>query len=251
MYLRLTFCLFASIILIACSDIDNEIEPRTWTDVQGRTMEAKLIGVDLDNNEVVFLKNTGKRYRYQINRLSNVDQRYIHKKKDTLPNLINPLAERERTEFEKALTQNLIQFVRGRIDNLNEADFQAKEYYAIYYSAHWCPPCRKFTPQLVSFYNSYARKYDNFEIIFVSNDRNENDMKSYMKETNMPWPALEFARNKKGHPATKYSGRGIPCLVLLDNKGSVLAHSYVGNRYIGPNTVMDKLKETLDQSSKI
>ena len=25
--------------------------------------------------------------------------------------------------------------------------------HAYYFSAHWCPPCRGFTPQLVKFYN--------------------------------------------------------------------------------------------------
>ena len=27
------------------------------------------------------------------------------------------------------------------------------EYYGIYFSAHWCPPCRMFTPELADIYN--------------------------------------------------------------------------------------------------
>ena len=42
-------------------------------------------------------------------------------------------------------------------------------YYAFYFSAHWCPPCRAFTPKLVEFYNAQEGKKKNFEIIFVSN----------------------------------------------------------------------------------
>ncbi len=64
----------------------------------------------------------------------------------------------------------------------------------------------------------------------------------------MPWLALEL--NQKSHLATRYSGKGIPCLVLLDNRGNVLAHSYVGSKYVGPNSVMNMLKERLDQLSR-
>ena len=70
-------------------------------------------------------------------------------------------------------------------------------------------------------------------------------METYMKTTNMPWLALEFGQ--RTHPATRYSGTGIPCLVLLDNKGNVLAHSYVGSKYVGPTSAMNILKERLDQ----
>lgn len=153
----------------------------------------------------------------------------------------------QRTDFEKSLTKHLVRNVDGQIEELQEADLGAKDYYAIYYSAHWCPPCRKFTPKLVSFYNNYSKKHDNFEIIFVSNDQNEMAMENYIKEAKMPWPALKFDENKKQHPATNYSGNGIPYLVLIDNNGNVLADSYSGNQYVGPDVVMNTLKEKLNQ----
>ena len=64
----------------------------------------------------------------------------------------------------------------------------------IYYSAHWCPPCRSFTPQLVSFYKNYS-KSKNFEIIFVSADRTEKSFKDYF--STMPWLALDYKYNIK------------------------------------------------------
>ena len=39
---------------------------------------------------------------------------------------------------------------------------------AIYFSAHWCPPCRKFTPILCKKYNTLKEVGKSFEIIFVS-----------------------------------------------------------------------------------
>ncbi|KAK0074992.1 hypothetical protein PV326_011971, partial [Microctonus aethiopoides] len=41
----------------------------------------------------------------------------------------------------------------------------------VYFSAHWCPPCRAFTPQLVDTYQRIRERGQNFEVIFVSSDR--------------------------------------------------------------------------------
>lgn len=243
---RALIYLFALTMLSSCSDLtssDNESGPRIWTDLQGRNMQAELVYVDTDTDEVVFIKDTGRRYRFKINQLCENDQKYIRAKQNTLSEPPEPVIP-ERTGFEKSITQDLVQLSNGRMKRIGKDDLGPKEYYAIYYSAHWCPPCRKFTPKLVSFYNSYSKKNDNFEIIFVSSDDTEDKMEQYMKSTNMPWPALEF--NVRGHPATRYSGNGIPCLVLIDNKGNVIADSYVGSKYVGPTSVMNELKDKLD-----
>ncbi|KAK3933257.1 Nucleoredoxin [Frankliniella fusca] len=41
----------------------------------------------------------------------------------------------------------------------------------VYFSAHWCPPCKAFTPQLVNTYNAVRERGHSFEVIFVSSDR--------------------------------------------------------------------------------
>ena len=41
---------------------------------------------------------------------------------------------------------------------------------AIYFSAHWCPPCRGFTPVLAEFYNEANESDKQVEIVFVSLD---------------------------------------------------------------------------------
>lgn len=65
----------------------------------------------------------------------------------------------------------------------------------IYFSAHWCPPCRGFTPKLAEFYKKLHTE-KNFEIVFVSSDKSEDEFQKYHKE--MPWLALPFAdRNRK------------------------------------------------------
>ncbi len=43
----------------------------------------------------------------------------------------------------------------------------------LYFSAHWCPPCRGFTPILKEYYEALKAQRSDFEIIFVSSDENE------------------------------------------------------------------------------
>jgi len=48
-----------------------------------------------------------------------------------------------------------------------------KKFILLYFSAHWCPPCRKFTPILVDGYKNSTKT--NYEIIFVTHDRSEQE----------------------------------------------------------------------------
>lgn len=86
----------------------------------------------------------------------------------------------------------------------------------LYFSAHWCPPCRGFTPKLAEFYKNHHQD-KNFEIVFVSSDKNETEFSEYYKD--MPWLALPYAdRTKKDHLSQKFKVSGIPTLVFLDGK---------------------------------
>ena len=102
------------------------------------------------------------------------------------------------------------------------------QYYAIYYSAQWCPPCHAFTPRLVKWYNAFKPTHPNFELVFVSEDHSEAAMLAYMKEMVMPWLAVRFGDLKhdggfKGSGIEKFAGSGIPDLVLVDAEGNVLS----------------------------
>jgi len=87
----------------------------------------------------------------------------------------------------------------------------------IYFSAHWCPPCRGFTPKLADLYKSYKAKGLKFEIVFVSSDKDEGQFDSYFAE--QPWLALPYAaRDVKGALSKKFKVSGIPSLIILDGK---------------------------------
>ena len=96
----------------------------------------------------------------------------------------------------------------------------------------------------MDWYDGHKSQLDKFDVIFVSQDNSKEEMLEYMKQDGMLWPALKFA-NASGSPLEKYSGRGIPCLVVIDQQGKVLSHSYKGEEYLGPFKVIRDLEGLL------
>lgn len=50
-----------------------------------------------------------------------------------------------------------------------------KSHLLLYFSAHWCPPCRGFTPALAQAYNETTNK--NVEVLFLSSDSDDSSFK--------------------------------------------------------------------------
>lgn len=91
----------------------------------------------------------------------------------------------------------------------------------IYFSAHWCPPCRNFTPLLAQIYNRLKAAGKSLEIIFVSGDRDSRSFEEYYNS--MPWLAVPFENQlqvRSLHQSFHVSG--IPSLVFVDRSGKVI-----------------------------
>ena len=86
----------------------------------------------------------------------------------------------------------------------------------LYFSAHWCPPCRGFTPKLAESYRKIKSAHGNaFEIVYVSSDRNEQDFAQYFAD--MPWLAVPYhLRDLQTALGHMFGVSGIPALILLD-----------------------------------
>jgi nucleoredoxin len=136
---------------------------------------------------------------------------------------------------------NLVRLQNGNLVSSYDEELAPKQIYGLYFSAYWCGPCRKFTPQLVAYYNQIAHDHPEFEIIFVSADKSAEGMATYMRESSMPWPAIEYGKVANVPALQRYAGRGIPDLVIVDASGKVLADSFVGGKYVGPGKVLDDL----------
>jgi nucleoredoxin len=90
---------------------------------------------------------------------------------------------------------------------------------AVYFSAHWCPPCKAFTPKLVEFAKKHAAK---LAVVFVSSDNSKAEMAGYMKEAGMPWPATPYRSASGNDLGAKHGVRGIPTLLVFGKDGQLV-----------------------------
>ena len=96
--------------------------------------------------------------------------------------------------------------------------------YTIYFSlhtasAHWCPPCRQFTPMLAKFYADAKAAGHPIEIVFVSADRSEKDMIAYFQNDHGDYFAVKYNQAATKQLGPELQVRGIPALHLVDQNG--------------------------------
>jgi len=194
---------------------------RIWTSTKGDTIEASFNKVMYG---VVTLKKTdGKTVKIKKTALSADDQKLI----DQLVNaaLASKIDAKKGADQKKA-PDSIYALFGKKLKNAKKKDVSVDtltdKVIGVYFSAHWCPPCRTFTPKLVKFHNALTKENKAFEIVFVSSDRSKDAMYEYMTELKMPWLALPHGDKQKQILSKKYGVRGIPTLVILNSKGDLI-----------------------------
>lgn len=114
---------------------------------------------------------------------------------------------------------------------------------ALYFSAHWCPPCRQFTPMLSEIYDDWKNQGKSIEVVFVSADKNESEFDKYYND--MPWLAIPKNDSKSIENLNQlFEVHGIPTLIVVDNKGNVIDSA-------AKNTVSKEFTDAFDKWDKI
>lgn len=145
----------------------------------------------------------------------------------------------------EAFSKRLIRLnASGQPEEVAAGSLKDVQLYALYYSAHWCPPCRKFTPELVEFYKRFKPKHPEFELIFISGDRDAGAMAGYMKEARMPWPAVRF--DGIDGNLRQWAASGIPYLVFVNSAGEAVTPEGKRKEWTDPQ----KTLAALDNAAK-
>lgn len=105
----------------------------------------------------------------------------------------------------------------GGITSLSKVK-QGKKAVLIDFWASWCAPCRVVSPTVRRLYYKYKNK--GFDIVTVSQDRSVNAWEVGVYDDGMEeWNHVYDANNSI---ASTYGVRGIPHMVLLDEKGRII-----------------------------
>ena len=92
--------------------------------------------------------------------------------------------------------------------------------------AVWCGPCLAEMPNLKKVYATY--KDQGFDIIGVSLDDEESELRNYIKENDIQWRQIFDNIRGADSLVRQYGIRGIPAPWLIDRDGTLISHKARG-----------------------
>jgi nucleoredoxin len=190
----------------------------TWTNKDGKAAELELTNViDKDGEKAgEFKMRSGKTVTLKASDLSDES---AAKLKEWQPPATAAAAT--PSVFDNVLDGNLERLDGKKLKKCEDAT-KPKKYYVFYYTASWCGPCHQFTPSLVKWYND--NKNDNFELVLITSDSDENAMEEYAAEMKMPWPQLKLRKAQDFKKEFKHGVTGIPSVIVCDLEGKNLGN---------------------------
>jgi thiol-disulfide isomerase/thioredoxin len=191
-----------------------------WTNKEGKTAQLELVEVigEADAKEGVFQMRNGRMVNIKQADLAEADAKRLADWKPAAPEA--PAAE--PSVFDEVMDGNLVILDGKRLES-SELTAKPTKYYIFYYTASWCPPCQKFTPSLVEFYNK--NKNDNFEIVLITSDDSTKDMEGYAAAKKMPWPQLKQSKADSFKKKFDHEVTGIPSVITCDLEGKIISRT--------------------------
>ena len=105
--------------------------------------------------------------------------------------------------------------------------FENAKAIGIYFSAHWCPPCRAFTPLLGAATEEASNS--EFAMIFASFDQDEKQFKEYVHSMPENWFAFSITDQRRETLSQTFAVSGIPRLVIINAKTGAIIEGNARN----------------------
>ena len=124
------------------------------------------------------------------------------------------------------------------------------KFVGVYFSAHWCSPCRRFTPKLQKFRDA---NNEDFEVVFLSLDLKRDNRgassevylakkKEYMESANMNWYTTDCGFKNAYSLYRKTGNRGIPNLIVFSPNGKYVTNDGKNDIWNTKQTALESWK---------
>jgi len=136
-----------------------------------------------------------------------------------------------------------------KMDGSNLRPFSAQglegvHIFVFFYAAFWDASSRKWAPTMVEAYRKLKEQYPTqFEVIFVSADRDEYNMGEFMRSQQMPWPAVRYGAVDSA--IKQFGGETYPWLVAVAETGQPLTKNGMDKKFLPPEQVMSGVEQLL------
>jgi thiol-disulfide isomerase/thioredoxin len=96
--------------------------------------------------------------------------------------------------------------------------------------ATWCPPCVAELPNVQAVHDEFHDQ--GLEVVSVSLDFQRSALVKFLQAKPLPWPQIFFnpkdPAGQEHHPARRYGIQAIPCLLVVDREGKLVARDVRG-----------------------
>ena len=122
-------------------------------------------------------------------------------------------------------------------------EFKSVDYFLFYYARGRDDDCIRFTEKLRSEYKTIKDKLPHFELLMIPLDDDNEAMFKHLEEQQIPWPTMFHYMARGYQKALDHKPKNLPCLVLTDANGKILAHSIKDYERNNPESVLQIIKE--------
>ncbi|MDE0637046.1 MAG: TlpA disulfide reductase family protein [Candidatus Poribacteria bacterium] len=106
--------------------------------------------------------------------------------------------------------------------SITASDYKGK-FLLLSFCAKWCGFCASEIPYIKEAYKEHH--HNGFEVIGISLDKNEAELKEYIEEHNITWPQIYDGKGWNTELARYFGINGIPSQWLIDRDGKVISVS--------------------------
>ena len=103
-------------------------------------------------------------------------------------------------------------------DEVSLSDYRGK-YVLLNFWGSWCQPCHTALPDLWEAYDTFSE--DDFEIIGIALERNEQSANRFIESYEIKWPNVVELMDSEKPITESYNVQGYPLYYLIDRDGKI------------------------------